>query len=210
MLNLKLLKGISPVVQILFVLLWLGGVMSGMAILWKYQNTPGKAGTPPVMWPRTSHIVPSQDHATLVMAIHPHCPCSRASIGELAVLMTRLRGRLSAYILFYKPRDFNAAWGKTDLWQSAAAIPGVAVLSDVDGVEAHRFAAMTSGQTMVYDVSGRLLFSGGITTSRGHMGDNPGLQAIISNVINGIGGPIRFPVFGCSLETPTTRASWRN
>jgi hypothetical protein len=206
----KYLEDISPIIQILFVLLWFGGVMRGMAVLWNYQNAPGTAGAPPERWPVTSHMVQHQDRATLVMAIHPHCPCSRASLGELAILMTRLQGRLSAYILFYKPNEFKEAWEKTDLWQSASVIPDVTALSDTDGKEARRFAALTSGQTMVYDASGRLLFSGGITSSRGHMGDNPGLQAIITNVLQGIGVPSRFPVFGCSLVTPSTRLSWKN
>jgi hypothetical protein len=184
--------------------------MRGMVALWNYQNTPGQAGTPPDRWPVTSHMVRRLNRATLVMAIHPHCPCSRASLGELAILMTRLHGQLSAYILFYKPRDFAEAWEKTDLWQSAIAIPDVIALRDTDGEEARPFAALTSGQTMVYNTSGRLIFSGGITSSRGHMGDNPGLQAIINNVQHGIRQPSRFPVFGCSLESPTTRATWKN
>jgi hypothetical protein len=184
--------------------------MKGMTVLWNYQNAPGKTGIAPAQWPSTCAIVRRPGRATLVMAIHPHCPCSRASLGELAILMTRLHQRLSAYILFYKPKDFDDAWEKTDLWDSAVRIPEVAVLSDTDGTEARHFAAFTSGQTLVYDTSGRLIFSGGITASRGHMGDNPGLQAIISNVLRGISEPARFPVFGCSLETPTTRTSWIN
>jgi hypothetical protein len=135
----------------------------------------------------------------LVMAVHPYCPCSRASLGELALLMTRLHGRISACVLFYKPQGFSEAWEKTDLWQSAAAIPGVAVLRDEGGLEAFRFGALTSGQTMVYDVSGSLLFSGGITSSRGHLGDNAGFEAIVSSVLHGREERASTPVFGCLL-----------
>ena len=36
----------------------------------------------------------------------------------------------------------------------------------------------TSGQVVVYDAKGALLFSGGITAARGHMGDNAGRDRI--------------------------------
>ena len=40
-----------------------------------------------------------------------------------------------------------------------------------------RFGAETSGQTLLYDRDGRLLFSGGTTGSRGHDGDNAGFAS---------------------------------
>jgi hypothetical protein len=130
-------------------------------------------------------------------------------MDELALLMTRLQGHLSACVLFYKPSNFNENWEKTDLWQSAVIIPGVTVLRDDDGREAQRFGASTSGQTMLYDPAGRLLFSGGLTASRGHMGDSIGFQTIVSWVLHGVVGRARSPVYGCSLETPTMRTTWK-
>jgi hypothetical protein len=41
------------------------------------------------------------------MAIHPHCPCSRASIGELSILMAHSRGRLAAFVVFVEPPGFG-------------------------------------------------------------------------------------------------------
>jgi hypothetical protein len=133
------------------------------------------------------------------MLVHPHCPCSRASIGELALIMAQSQGRLAAYILFLKPEGFADHWEKTDLWQSAAAIPGVKPIADQDGVEARRFHATTSGQTVLYDAEGRLLFSGGITIARGHAGDNAGRSAIVSLVNTRIAEQAETPVFGCPL-----------
>ena len=52
------------------------------------------------------------------------------------------------------------------------------VVNDVEGVEARRFGAQTSGTTSLYSPDGRLLFSGGITSSRGHEGDNAGEDAL--------------------------------
>ena len=181
---------------------WLLVISFGLWILWGYENTPGKAGQPPHQWPADSKILPARDHATLVMLAHPHCPCTRATIGELASIMAHSQGRLTAYVLFLKPTGFSEEWEKTDLWQSAANIPGVTAVIDDEGAEANRFHAATSGQTLLYDAGGRLLFSGGITGSRGHSGDNAGQSAIVSLVNSGVSELTETSVFGCPLFDP--------
>lgn len=178
-------------------------LMTGVGIhfLWNYENAHGPTAMVPAHWPANSRVRPATDRATLVMLAHPHCPCTRASIGELARLMAQADGRVTAYVLFVKPEGSADDWEKTDLWQSAASIPGVHVLVD-DGAEALRFHAVTSGQTALYDVAGRLLFSGGITASRGHSGDNAGRSAIVSLLNSGEAEQTETAVFGCSLHAP--------
>ena len=180
-------------------LLWLCAVGVGLWTLWGYQNTPGLAATPPPQWPAGSHLQPDLSRATLVMFAHPHCPCTRASVGELARLMTQAQDRMTAYVLFMRPANFPVEWEKTDLWASAAAIPGVRVARDDDGAEARRFHAATSGQTLLYDKGGNLLFSGGITGSRGHAGDNSGRSAIVSLLTTGEAEHRNTSVFGCAI-----------
>ena len=85
------------------------------------------------------------------------------------------------------------------IWHSAAAIPNVTVVRDDDGLEARRFGAATSGQSLLYDVNGRLLFSGGITGSRGHSGDNAGRTAMLALLQHAPPGRDSAFVFGCSL-----------
>lgn len=92
--------------------------------------------------------------------------------------MAHSGGRLAAFVVFVQPPGFNESWTKSDLWSSAGSIPGVTRRID-SGAEAKRFGAATSGDTMVYDPHGRLLFSGGITAARGHYGDNAGESAIV-------------------------------
>lgn len=171
----------------------------GVGVLWNYENAAGATATPPSNWPAASSIRPAADRATLVMLAHPHCPCTRASIGELARLMAQTQGRLTAYVLFLKPANSPEDWEKSDLWQSAAAIPGVNVVLDNESAEARRFHALTSGHTVLYDTQGRLLFSGGITRSRGHFGDNEGRSAIVSLVNAGQADRNETAVFGCPL-----------
>jgi len=181
---------------------WLSLVAVGLWLLWGYENTPGIAAESPRQWPAESQIQPAQDHATLVMLAHPHCPCTRASIGELASIMAHTQGRLSAYVLFIKPEGVSNDWEETDLWQSASTIPGVKVILDGDGREARLFHAATSGQTVLYDPHGRLLFSGGITGSRGHFGDNAGQASIVSLANAEVPNRTETSVFGCPLFDP--------
>jgi hypothetical protein len=118
--------------------------------------------------------------------------------------MAQSQGRVTAYVLFLKPAGFSEDWEKTDLWQSAANIPGVTAVIDDGGAEARRFHAATSGQTILYDAEGRLLFSGGITGSRGHSGDNAGRSAIVSLVNAGAADRAETFVFGCPLFDPNS------
>jgi len=181
------------------VMLWVAAVGFGLHKLWRYASNPGVAASAPENWPASSRLSFASDRATLLMFAHPHCPCSRASMGELASIMTQCQGRLTAYVLLYNPKDFPADWDKTDLWVKAAAIPDVNVLQDEDGIEALRFNASTSGDTLLYDAHGSLLFSGGITAARGHSGDNAGRSTIVSLLTEGVASQRATVTFGCSI-----------
>lgn len=181
---------------------WLAVVGGGLGILWDYEAQPGSASPAPVRWPEGGQLDQPRAGLRLLLFLHPRCPCSRATVAELARLLAHCQGRLTAEVFFYRPTDRQEAWSETDLWASAAAIPDVHVSWDEGGATARRFGARTSGYVLVYDAAGALRFSGGITPSRGHEGDNPGRDAIVA-LAAGEGAPqTSFPVFGCSLEAP--------
>ncbi len=182
----------------LFAILWIATVAFGLRAFFHYENTPGRVGALPRAWP-ASEIRRSSDRPTLVMLAHPRCPCTRASVGELAQIMARLQGKVAAYVLLVKPREAGRDWEDTDLRRSAEAIPGVTVLVDPDGAEARRFGAETSGHTQLFGTDGRLLFSGGITASRGHAGGSAGESAIIALVNHQTPAQTETLVFGCAL-----------
>jgi len=195
-------------VTALFGTAWVVAVVTGGLILLNYERTPGRVGNVPKSWPEKSVAKLAPDRPTLVMLAHPRCPCSRASVDELAGIMAQVSGKISAYVLFYKPRDSDE-WENTGLQRSATAIPGVTVLPDIDGIEAARFGAETSGHTLLFDPKGHLLFSGGITNSRGHAGDSAGQRAVISLVKRTVPGRFATLVFGCSLTDPPLDAKGR-
>jgi len=186
-------------------LLWIGGILwlssigVGMGLLWDYALTPGMPARPPEKWPAESRLPRAPGRPTLVMAAHPRCPCTRASLGELSWIVTRSQGQLSAFVLFLKPSGAPEGWEKTDLWQSVAEMHKVSVWQDVDGSEAARFHAQTSGQTVLYDKDGKLLFRGGITMARGHAGASVGRNAILE-LLAERSVATETPVYGCPLS----------
>lgn len=183
---------------------WMAALAFGGRVLFKYETTAGQVGRVAANWPASSIVPRATGKPTVLMLAHPHCPCTRASIAELAQIMAHAYGKANAFVLFTKPAGAGPDWDDTDLRRSAAAIPGVTVLTDENGAEAARFGAETSGHTLVFDPSGTLIFSGGITASRGHAGENAGESAVIAALKQEPTGRDRTPVFGCSL---TGRAS---
>ncbi len=185
--------------------LWLSVVIAGLAMIFIYSNSPGRAGAAPAGWPAKTQIADTTTNVPLlIMFAHPHCPCTRASLGELEQLMADCQGHLKAQVWFVKPADATGDWINTGLWHTACNIPGVNVYCDTNGVEARRFHAETSGQTMLYGQNGQLLFQGGITIARGHFGDNPALDAVESLVKGKSTAFVKTPVFGCALfDDPT-------
>ena len=145
----------------------------------------------------------SSERATLLLFAHPRCACTRASLAELARIMARFHDRLEARVVFWLPRGAPEGWDSGDLWTSAARIPGVLVVRDVEGREASRFAAGTSGEAILYDREGRLLFAGGITPARAHEGNSFGQERIAALLTTGAADRADAPVFGCALDEGT-------
>lgn len=178
---------------------WLGLVGTGMALLAAYKGTPGVAVPCPGRWPAESTLPHENGRPTLVVFLHPHCPCSRASIGELEVLMTEVHGQVDTQVAFIQPAGTPDDWVKTDLWSAAARIPGVTVRRDREGVEAARFHVSTSGEALLYNAGGELIYEGGITIARGHAGENPGRSSLAALVKGEVPATHRGPVFGCPM-----------
>jgi len=102
-------------------------------------------------------------------------------------------------VLFIQPSDVPKDWTQSSLWKLAAEIPGVRINTDLDGQEAERFGARSSGHVFIYDAYGELLFQGGITSERGHEGDNAGESAIVDLLRGGKECLRTTPVYGCGL-----------
>jgi len=179
--------------------LWLGATLTGLTLVARHANTPGLTGQAPSGWPSPSEIHRASGQPTFLLFAHPLCPCTRASLAEFADVAARRPAAAQLWVVFYKPQGAATVWEESDQCRTAAAIPGVNLWFDVDGVEARRFGAATSGLAMLYTADGRLAFQGGITPARGHTGANAGHQAIEALLAGARPATVRTPVFGCKL-----------
>ena len=178
---------------------WLAVALSGLYLVWSYENGAGTPATASQQWPSASDLVLAADRSTIVFVAHPQCTCTRASLGELAEALARAKQAPKTYVVFIKPSSMPEGWERSDLWNTAEGLPNVTIVRDDNGREAELFGAATSGQTFVYDTAGSLEFSGGITASRGHAGDNDGRAAVVTLLNHLESKRATTNVFGCSL-----------
>lgn len=186
----------------LCLLIWGLAVGLGIAGLNAYGNIPGLAAAVHSKWPSNSLIKRSDETPTLLMFIHPQCPCTRASLRELARITASRPGSLRVQVCILLPCGERRIPSRSSLWQVASQIPGVIVTGDPDGLEAQKFGALTSGHTFLYAKNGDLLFSGGITVGRGHSGDNRGQRAVLALTADPCDAEFsetHSSVFGCPL-----------
>ena len=182
---------------------WLAAAGIALGAIADYASKPGVAAPAPTSWPTESRLARSPGRATLVMIAHTKCACTRASLHELERVMARAGSRAEAFVVFVGPSESTGTAGLLDLRSTARAIPGVRVVEDAN--EARLFGAATSGQVVVYDDHGSLVFRGGITSARGHEGDSAGNEAVRRFVVTGVSpagsasNTSATEVFGCAL-----------
>ena len=184
-------------VALLFVA-WAALAMCGESYVLRYQRQPGERGSSPDHWPRASGLQMGKE-LTLVMFLHPHCPCSKASITQLEKVMKAGGGAITAWVVFTKPVGAEPGWEQSELGKSAESIPDVLLYVDDVAVETRLFGPVTSGHVLVYDPAGRLVFSGGLTPGRGEAGASASVDRLLQAVQGGAEQSVQTPVFGCPL-----------
>ncbi len=189
--------------QAIAVSVWVLLLGGGSGLLAAHSARAGGAGTTPPVWPADlpDSLVRSDDRWTVVLAAHPRCPCTRASADELAGVLAGASEAHELMVLGYRPAD-DAAFAQTGVVRRLGALDHARVIDDVDGLIAERFGALTSGHVCVFDPSGRLRFSGGITPWRAHNGPNTGAAALSALLSGRRPAAEQAPVFGCPLHNP--------
>ncbi len=182
---------------ILLAVIWIGAIALGTRAIVEYSLM---AGNPVIPTPRQSPDA-APDRGRLVLAIHPHCPCTRASISELARLVSRAGDSIEAHALVYRPEQMDDAWAHTGAWDELLRMPGVQVRVDPGGREAAALGITVSGGVVLFDGAGKPVFGGGITSSRGHEGPSVGQESILSWIRGRTVKHASAPVFGCSISS---------
>ena len=173
----------------------------GMRALIAFDQTAGTAGAVPVRWPAASAVKRSGGRPELLVFAHPFCSCTAATLAEVAHFSIRRRPGTAApaiTVLFFRPR--NSGWMPNDLWNQAQNLEEGHAVWDDEGQEARRFGARTSGYVLLYSSDGDLLFRGGVTGSRGHQGDNYGLDQLVASFDSRRLARTTGLVFGCALN----------
>lgn len=209
------------------VLIWVGLVAYGIGLWTAYDQRPGEIPD------STAASVPPSGSAgfwRVLMFIHPHCPCSQASVGELRRMLHQLaeaaqEGSVQASILVVRPPEAPAGWEQGDILSEIQGWNEVSVIIDQGGEEAKRWKVTTSGHVIVLDPQGRVRFRGGITPGRGQQGSSAGSLRIVQIIREAscavgvddscasetdekkvpgetVRPVVTAPVYGCPLWTP--------
>ena len=170
-----------------------------------HESAPGAAlHSSGHIWPKFTTLSRSDVKPTLVLFIHPQCPCTGSSIENLDRLVSASPGSCDVTLVFLQPSGFALDWVKKDLWVEAQRIPGARFFVDEEGKECRRFGALTSGTAILFDPDGNEVFCGGITSERGHAGDSLATVAIQGYLQTGKISIHTAPVFGCALFTESS------
>ncbi|HEY4058308.1 MAG TPA: hypothetical protein VGM39_16965, partial [Kofleriaceae bacterium] len=167
----------------------------GIGAMTAHATKSGAQAEVPEEWPVGSNL--PHHGVTVMMFVHPECPCTRASLASLA---TAVGDHTNATITIVASGPMN------DIAEHlVSSVRGARVVVDRDGKEAARFGAKTSGHVVAYDEDGHLAFAGGITAARGHIGPNMGAASVASIIAGAKPFTASRDVFGCSLreEHPT-------
>lgn len=124
---------------------------------------------------------------------------------ELEKILARTKSKVNVTTVFYRPPSESEDWSKTALHAAAQKQKFINPNSyqrhlEDNGGEIALFGTTTSGSVLLYDSLGDLKFYGGITASRGHVGDNDNSDTLYA-ILDGstVQTTISTPVFGCHI-----------
>ena len=184
-----------------FVAAWLLAVAACLSGLGAYSWQPGQpsdvadelpSGVPVELGPR----------GALVIFVHPHCPCSLASLEEVARILRDSTDAPQIELFAFIPRSEEEGWVDGRIWRRAAELGEIRRRLDRAGDLARELGVTTSGHVIAYGPDGARRFDGGVTAGRGHLGPSAPGARLMQVLAGGEPAPEAFPVFGCGLAGP--------
>ena len=180
---------------------WGIAVGLGLEMLWQFQSTPGDAlACQDQAWPSQAPFGLESQQLTLVMFVHPRCPCTVASVSELRRVTAGLGSMPRIHLAILQPLEPDDSWQSNELVQTGCKLPGAEIHWDHGGQIARLFGTNTSGQVLLFDPQGRSLYRGGVTDLRGQEGPSREGEALRRCLVTGRQAERDYPVFGCALQ----------
>lgn len=179
--------------------LWVLILIGGVSAFARYSYTPGEAAEAAPLWPALSSLQPNLTKPELLVFLHPKCACSHATLTDLERLIPQIGARARVRVVFNDLGD-SALLRESHSFEMAKEIEGIEVVEDPGGFESAKFGVKTSGQVFLYDERGQLVFSGGLTPSRGHEGESVGAIAVLRWLNSRKIEWQTSDVFGCSMK----------
>ena len=178
--------------------LWLAAVAVVFGALGIYGSNPGPSYPAPVHWPQDTQVERYANGSTLLVFLHPGCPCSRATLDNLKDVIADSSLSIVLISSEYASKVASDLASCRQQIRELERCDNTTHFHDIDSREAKWFHATTSGYCLLYDERGMIKFSGGITSSRGHQGANAGM-ACLKAALSSDSAHFSYPVFGCPL-----------
>lgn len=170
-------------------LCWILSLTGFVTYMNNYAGRPGEASGLE-RWPSASAIpiLPAssihalKNHLALVTFIHPMCACSRATVeNPREIAGSDHHARLIAVV--WTPSS-QPEWKNSESVKRLREIQKVELVFDESKREFDLFDVKTSGQSFLFASDGSLIFKGGLTESRGHLGPSRGSEFVKRTVAN--------------------------
>ncbi len=118
-----------------------------------------------------------------------------------------VRVQIVAFVPGLAARRGDAGWSRAlaSLQEWTARIPACRVVVDPEGEEAARFGSATSGDVLVFNPSGQIVFRGGVTRGRGIEGECASSRKLMGILrrdpasVRGTPPSCRSLVYGCPI-----------
>lgn len=169
---------------------WAVLAVSVIAGALEYDSRPGE---PPLRLPDATVAGPGL--WSLILMIHPDCPCTKATMRNLSTILESTRIPIKAEIVAAMPEGYKGPRANLAIARSIVK-SDLVVMSESSASE--RFGARTSGHLFVFDPDRNLVYSGGLTPARGAEDASSSLkwfQALVTQYPVASSGP----TFGCPL-----------
>lgn len=162
-------------------------ILAGWCQLFRFSATPGDQFTAPALLPggdSSLDLRPGKSGLLLVF-VHPQCSCTHATLQELDQLLSSTASPAANPVqvvlaVYDSPALRKVAASSGPFNPSPWLHHPYRILLDGNGDLARRFGAATSGEILLYSPDRHLLFQGGITPERAHVGDSLGAQSLRS------------------------------